>query len=206
MNYPYQKHHNVSGLDKTRLGGGFNINTDSKNEKVQTARFFLTEAKTDETEPISSRSEKHTTVRPKTSMKTNININTNNMKVKIRPSSAFNSKTTVNTNNNVDQNYATVDFASQMINKNKNLSQNGKELKKPRKKHIKTSKVQVKKQEEVANTTLIEFHNSQLSARRAKDDKKPSSALSKPSSALPNANWKPKSVVKPAVGPYFGPL
>ena len=211
MNFPPQKHHNVTGLDKTSLGGGFNINQD--NSKVQTPRFFLTEAKTDETEPISSRSDKHSTVRPKTSLKTNVNINATNMKVKIRPSSAINSKPNANitNNNNIDSsnisNFATIDIASQL--KNKKSAQNGKELKTPRKKHIKAGKVSVKKQDETVSTARIEFHNSQLSARRAKDEPKQtpssSSALSKPS-ALPNTSWKPKSVIKPAVGPYFGPL
>lgn len=213
MNLPYQKHHTVTGLDKTRLGGGFNINPENNinNSKVQTPRFFLTEAKTDETEPISSRSDKNlTNTRPKSSMKTNLTAT--NMKVKIRPSSAINSKPTITNNVDVNNvpNFATVEITTQL--NNKRSAQNGKELKTPRKKHIKAGKVALKKQEESVNTPRIEFHNSQLSARRAKEEpRQPPSAASKPSSrpnssALPNSSWKPKSVIKPTVGPYFGPL
>ncbi|OHT09392.1 hypothetical protein TRFO_21715 [Tritrichomonas foetus] len=221
------KLHIVTGLDKTRLGGGFSITPDSK-QKVQTARFFLTEAKTDENEPISSRDSTPSTTRTKTSSQlssrkqnsSRINNIVNKTQtpntsrkpktnsVLSRPTSTIaytpNKETEITTSLvKTAEKLSMIEFTPKM-KKQKPRS----ELDKPvKKKTIRTGKTQVKRNDE-AKTPRIEFHNSQLSARRSKDEtntqSRPTSRV--PEVAIPKNNWKPQSVIKPTVGPYFGPI
>ena len=192
----------ITGLDKTRLGGGFNIAPErpktpemqAQSHKNQVSRFFLTESQTDKTEPISAQ---------ETPPPSN----------KARPSSAI-SFASKNPKNNISSIYNNTYYNSgkQMKEFTPRIKKERKrnELDQPgKKKPMKTGKVTIKRQEE-QRTPRVEFHNSQLSARRAKNnDSKPSSSLSKPMKKIADnnkSNWRPQSVIKPACGPFFGPI